>query len=84
MWRKGTPSYIVGGNVNWYKNKKNSTDFSQKNKNRVAIYSEIPLLGIYFNKTLIQKDTCIPTFTAALFTIAKAWKQPKFPLKMKR
>ena len=28
-------------------------------------------------KTLIQKDTCTPMFIAALFTIAKTWKQPK-------
>ena len=30
-------------------------------------------------KTLIQKDTCIPMFIAALFTIANIWKQPKSP-----
>ena len=42
----------------------------------------IPLLGIYLEKTntLIQKDTCTPMFIAALFTIAKTWKQPKCPL----
>ena len=39
----------------------------------------IPLLGIYPDKTLIQKDTCTPIFIAALFTIAKTWKQPKCP-----
>ena len=38
-----------------------------------------PLLGIYPEKILIRKDTCTPTFTAALFTIAKTWKQPKCP-----
>ena len=32
-------------------------------------------------KTLIQKDTCTPTFIAALFTIAKPWKQPNCPSK---
>ena len=32
------------------------------------------------SKTIIQKDTCTPMFTAALFTIAKTWKQPKCPL----
>ena len=42
--------------------------------------SAIPLLGIYPDKTVIQKDTCTPTFIAALFTIAKTWKQPKCPL----
>ena len=30
-------------------------------------------------KTLIQKVTCTLMFTAALFTIAKIWKQPKYP-----
>ena len=41
--------------------------------------SAIPFLGIYPEKTLIQKDTCTPIFIAALFTIAKTWKQPKNP-----
>ena len=34
----------------------------------------IPLLGIYPDKTIIQKDTCTPMLIAALFTIAKPWK----------
>ena len=32
------------------------------------------------DKNIIQKDTCTPMFIAALFTIAKTWKQPKCPL----
>ena len=39
----------------------------------------IPLLGIHLEETNIEKDTCIPLFTAALFTIARAWKQPRCP-----
>ena len=39
-----------------------------------------PLLGIYAEKTIIQKGTCTPVFLAAPFTIAKTWKQPKCPL----
>ena len=39
----------------------------------------IPLLGIYPEKTLLWKDTCTPMFSAALFTIAKTWKQSKCP-----
>ena len=39
----------------------------------------IPLLVIYPEKTIIGKDTCTPMFTAALFTIARTWKQPKCP-----
>ena len=38
---------------------------------------ENPLLGIYPKKTKIEKDTCIPLFIAALFTIARTWKQPR-------
>ena len=40
----------------------------------------IALLGIYPVKNKIEKDTCIPLFTAALFTIARTWKQPICPL----
>ena len=31
----------------------------------------IPLLDIYLEETKIEKDTCIPLFTAALFAIAR-------------
>ena len=40
----------------------------------------IPLLGIYPEENMVQKDTCTPMFIAALFTIAMTWKQPKCPL----
>ena len=40
----------------------------------------IPLLGIYHEETKIEKDTCTPMFTAALFTLAETWKQPRCPL----
>ena len=36
----------------------------------------IPLLGIYPEETKIEKDTCIPLFIAAVFTIPRTWKQP--------
>ena len=36
-------------------------------------------MGIYPEKTITQKDTCTPMFIAALFTIARTWKQPKCP-----
>ena len=41
----------------------------------------IPLLGLYPKnpETPIQKNLCTPMFTAAQFTIAKSWKQPKCP-----
>ena len=41
----------------------------------------IPLLGLYPNnlESPIQKNVCTPMFIAAQFTIAKCWKQPKYP-----
>ena len=40
----------------------------------------IPLLGIHHEETNTEKDKCTPMFTAALFTIARTWKQPRCPL----
>ena len=36
----------------------------------------ILLLDTYPDKAIIRKDTYTPIFIAALFTIAKTWKQP--------
>ena len=40
----------------------------------------MPLLGIYPEKTIIEKDTCTPMFIAALLIIARTWNQPRCPL----
>ena len=40
----------------------------------------IPLLGIHTEETRIERDTCTPMFISALFTIARTWKQPRYPL----
>ena len=39
----------------------------------------IPHLGIYPEETKIERDTCTPMFIAALFTIARTWKQLRCP-----
>ena len=39
----------------------------------------IPLLGIHTEKTRSERDTCTPMFIAALFIIARTWKQPRCP-----
>ena len=39
----------------------------------------ILLMGIYSEKSIIQKGKCTPKFTAVLFTTAKTWKQLKHP-----
>ena len=53
--------------------------FLKKLKIELPYDPAIPQLGIYPAKTIIQKDTCTPMFTAALFTIARTWQQPKCP-----
>ena len=40
----------------------------------------IPLLGIHTEETRTERDTCTPMVIAALFTIARTWKQPRCPL----
>ena len=57
----------------------NSMRFLRKLKIELPYDPAIPLLGIYPDKTTIQKDTCTVIFVTALFTIAKTWKQPKCP-----
>ena len=47
--------------------------------NFVPFYSGIPLPGRYPEKTIVQEDKCVPVFIAALFAIARMWKQPKYP-----
>ena len=37
------------------------------------------ILGIFPEETKIERDTCIPLFIAALFTIARTWRQPRCP-----
>ena len=56
--------------------------FLRKLKIELPYDPAIPLLGVYPDKTLIQKDTSISVFIAALFTIARTWKQPNCVLTM--
>ena len=39
----------------------------------------IPLLGIYPEETITEKDKCTTMFIAALFTVTRTWKQPRCP-----
>ena len=57
--------------------------FLKKLRIELPFNPAIPLLVIFpkKTKTLIQKDICTPKFIAALFTVAKIWKQPKHPLR---
>ena len=52
----------------------------KKNGIKLPYDPAIPLLGIYPEETKSEKDTCIPLFISALFTIARTLKQPRYPL----
>ena len=53
--------------------------FLKKLKIELPYDPAILLLGIYPEKTIIQKESCTTMFIGALFTIARTWKQPKCP-----
>ena len=53
--------------------------FLKKLRTKPPYDPAIPLLGIYPEKIMVQKDTCTPIFIAALFAVANTWKQPQCP-----
>ena len=72
----------VGGNVNWYSHygRWHGGDSFKKKLGIKPLYdSAIPLLCKNPEETRDEKDTCIPLFIEALFTIARTWKQPRCP-----
>ena len=77
-WRKENPSALLVGMqplwiIVW--------NFLKKLRMKLPFELAIPLRGLYPKnpETPIQKNLCTPMFIAALFTIAKCWKQPKCP-----
>ena len=80
--KKGNPALLLCENANWYNHYGEQYGSSLKNL-EIPYDPAIPLLGMYLEKIIIPKDTCIPMFIAAPFTTAEAWKQSKCPLKKK-
>ena len=82
MWRKRNSSALFVGIQTDAATVENSMDVSQKIKN-ITILWPSNSTSVYLSKDIQNnnlKKIYIPTFTAALFTIAKKWKQPKCPL----
>ena len=78
---KRESSCTVTGSVNWDSHYGEQHGDSLKKKLGIKLPNDptIPVLGIYPEKTIIEKDTCTPRFITALFTIGRTWKQSRCP-----
>ena len=54
-------------------------DFKEDLEIKLPHDPAILLLGVYIEEIRIERDTCTPMFIAALFIIARTWKQPRCP-----
>ena len=70
---KRKPFYIVGGNVSWHSHYGKQYGGSSDLKIELLYDPAISFLGIYPDRTIIQKDTHTPVFITALFTLVKSW-----------
>ena len=59
--------------------KRCSLSFKSKLEIELPYDPAIPLPGIHTEETRIERYTCTPVFIAALFIIARTWKQPRCP-----
>ena len=89
MWKKGNPLTLLVGLETGTATKENSVEIPKGKKKqqqqqqleiKLPYDPAIPLLDIHTMETRIERDMCTPMFIAALFTIARTWKQPKCPL----
>ena len=81
MWRKGKPHILLVECKLVQPLWKTVWRFLKRLRIELPYDPAIALLDIYPEnmKTQMHTDTCTPLFTAALFTIAKTWKQPRCP-----
>ena len=77
---KRETSYTVGGNANQYSHYGEQFGDSLKKLEIELPYDPAtPLLGIHTKETRSERDMWTPMFIAALFIIARTWKQPRCP-----
>ena len=79
MWRKGNPLTLLVEMQTITAAMENSVEISGKLEIELPYEPAIPLLGIHTEETRSERDTCTPMFIAALFIIARTWKQPRCP-----
>ena len=79
VWRKGNPLTLLVETKTSTATMENNMEIPQKTGNRTAIWPCNPTAGHTDQGNRTERDTCTPMFTAALFTTAKTWKQPRCP-----
>ena len=79
VWRKGSPPTLLVGMQTSTATMRTVWRFLKKLDIELPYDPAIPLLGIRTEETRIERDTCTTVFIAALFTIARTWKQPRCP-----
>jgi hypothetical protein len=74
-------SSIAGGIASWYNYSRSQSGGSSENWTLVLPeVPEIPLLGIFSEEVpTFNKDKCSTMFPAALFIIARSWREPRGP-----
>ena len=76
---KGTLLTLLVGMQTSTATMENSVRFLKKLEIELPYDPAISLLGIHTEETRTERDKCTPMFIAALFIIARTWKQPKCP-----
>ena len=79
VWRKGNPLTLLVGMQTSTATMRGMWRFLKKLEIELPYNPAIPLLGIHTEETRRDRDTCTPMFIAALFIIARTWKQPRCP-----
>ena len=79
VWRKENPLTLLVGMQTCTATMENSANIPYNLEIELPHDPEIPLLGIHTEETRIERDTYTLMFIAALFIIARTWKQPRCP-----
>ena len=79
VWRKGNPPTLLVGMQTSTATMRTVWRFLKKLQIELPYDPAIPLLGIHTKETSIERTTCTSMFIAALFILARTWKQPRCP-----
>ena len=77
VWRKGNPLTLLVGMQTSTATMENRVEISKKLEIELLYDPAISLLGIHTKETRSERDMCTPMLIAALFIIARTWKQPR-------